>query len=78
MRTYSVTVTRPASSDATLERLKLSGIDIGDGPNRGTYVGNQTSFKANVYHSVSQTTVTPTVNQLRGELCHKARRRGRC
>ena len=62
MRTYSVTVTRPASSDATLERLKLSGIDIGDGPNRGTYVGNQTSFKANVYHSVSQTTVTPTVN----------------
>ena len=62
MRTYSVTVSRPVSSDATLESLKLSGIDIGDGPNRGTYVGNQTSFNANVYHSVSQTTVTPTVN----------------
>ena len=61
-KTYSVTVTRPDSSDATLELLKLSGIDIGDGPNRGTYVGNQTSFNANVYHSVSQTTVTPTVN----------------
>ena len=62
MQTYSVTVTRPASSDATLKLLKLSGIDIGDGPNRGTYVGNQTSFKASVYHSVSQTTVSPTVN----------------
>ena len=63
MRTYSVTVTRPASSDATLERLDLSGIDIGDGiGRRGTYVGNQTSFNASVYHSISQTTVTPTVN----------------
>ena len=62
MRTYSVTVTRPASSDATLKWLKLSGIDIGDGPSRRTHVGNQTSFKANVYHSISQTTVTPTVN----------------
>ena len=63
MRTYSVTVTRPASSDATLEWLDLSGIDIGDGiGRRGTYVGNQTSFNASVYHSISQTTVTPTVN----------------
>ena len=63
MRTYSVTVTRPASSDATLDWLDLSGIDIGDGiGRRGTYVGNQTSFNASVYHSISQTTVTPTVN----------------
>ena len=61
-RTYSVTVTRPASSDATLEWLKLSGIDIGGGLDRGAYAQNRTSFKANVYHSVSQTTVTPTVN----------------
>ena len=62
-RTYSITITRPASSDATLERLDLSGIDIGDGiGRRGTYVGNQTSFNASVYHSISQTTVTPTVN----------------
>ena len=60
-RTYSITVTRPASSDATLEWLDLSGIDIGDG-SRGTYVGSQTSFNASVYHSISQTTVTPTVN----------------
>ena len=62
-RTYSITVTRPASSDATLKWLDLSGIDIGDGiGRRGTYVGNQTSFNASVYHSISQTTVTPTVN----------------
>ena len=63
MRTYSITITRSASSDATLEYLDLSGIDIGDGiGRRGTYVGNQTSFNASVYHSISQTTVTPTVN----------------
>ena len=63
-QTYTVTVTRASAplTDATLKWLKLSGIDIGDGPNRRTYVGNQTSFKANVYHSISQTTVTPTVN----------------
>ena len=61
MRTYSVTVTRPASSDATIEWLDLSGIDIGDG-SRGTYVGSQTSFNASVYHSISQTTVTLTLN----------------
>ena len=61
-RTYSITITRSASSDATLEYLDLSGIDIGDGiGRRGTYVGNQTSFNASVYHSISQTTVTPTV-----------------
>ena len=52
----------PKSTDATLKWLKLSGIDIGGGLDRGAYAQNQTSFKANVYHSVSQTTVTPTVN----------------
>ena len=52
----------PKSTDATLEWLKLSGIDIGGGLDRGAYAQNRTSFKANVYHSVSQTTVTPTVN----------------
>ena len=62
-RTYSITVTRPVSTDATLTWLDLSGIDLGDGMGRrGTYVGNQTSFTASVYHSASQTTVTPTRN----------------
>ena len=63
-KTYTITVTRaPAPlTDATLKRLALSGIDIGGGVGEGADAQSQTSFKASVYHSVSQTTVTPTVN----------------
>ena len=63
-KTYTVTVTRAAAplTDATLKRLALSGIDIGGGVGQGADAQSQTSFKASVYHSVSQTTVTPTVN----------------
>ena len=63
-KTYTVTVTRaPAPlADATLKRLSLSGIDIGGGVGEGADAQSQTSFKASVYHSVSQTTVSPTVN----------------
>ena len=59
-KTYTVTVERAAtpSTDATLEWLTLSGIDIGDGLGDRTYVHTQTSFAASVYHSVAQTTVT--------------------
>ena len=63
-KTYTVTVTRAAAplTDATLKRLALSGIDIGGGVGGGADAQVQTSFKASVYHSVSQTTVTPTLN----------------
>ncbi len=63
-KTYTITVTRAAAplTDATLKRLALSGIDIGGGVGQGADAQSQTSFKASVYHSVSQTTVTPTVN----------------
>ena len=57
-QTYTVTVTRaePPSTDATLSALTLSGIDF------GTFDSTTTSYTAQVANSVSQTTVTPTVN----------------
>ena len=57
-KTYTVTVTRaaPPSSDATLKSLSLSKVII------GTFSSVTTSYTAQVAHSVSQTTVTPTVN----------------
>ena len=56
-RTYTVTVTRAAlSTDATLSALALSDIDF------GTFASDTTSYTASVANGVSQTTVTPTVN----------------
>ena len=57
--TYTVAVNRapPPSTDATLSGLTLSGIDI------GSFSSSKTSYTASVYNSVSQTTVTPTLNQ---------------
>ena len=57
-QSYTVTVTRaePPSTDATLSGLTLSGIDF------GTFVSGTTSYSAQVANSVSQTTVTPTLN----------------
>ncbi len=57
-QTYTVTVTRaaPPPTDATLSGLRLSGIDF------GTFASGTTSYTAQVANSVSQTTVTPTVN----------------
>ena len=57
-RTYTVTVTRaaPPSTDATLRSLTLSGVDF------GTFDSTTVSYTAQVANSVSQTTVTPTVN----------------
>ena len=59
-RTYTVTVTRaaPASTDATLKALSLSGLSL------GTFASGTTSYSAQVANSVSQTTVTPTVKDL--------------
>ena len=57
-RTYTVTVSRaaPLSTDATLSALVLSGVDF------GTFDSTTVSYTATVANSVSQTTVTPTVN----------------
>ena len=56
-RTYTVTVTRAApSTDATLSALTLSGVDF------GTFSSGTTSNSATVANGMSQTTVTPTVN----------------
>ena len=57
-RTYTIAVTRakPPSTDATLSALALSEIDF------GTFSSTTTSYTASVENSVSQTTVTPTVN----------------
>ena len=57
-QTYTVAVTRaePPSTDATLSGLTLSGIDF------GTFASGTTSYSAQVANTVSQTTVTPTVN----------------
>ena len=57
-RTYTVTVTRavPPSTDATLSALTLGGVDL------GTFDSTTVSYTAQVANSVSQTTVTPTVN----------------
>ncbi len=62
-KTYTVTVTRaapsstPASNDATLSNLVLSSIDF------GTFSPATTSYSVSVANSVTQTTVTPTLNQ---------------
>ena len=60
-RTYTVTVTRaeappPASSDATLSGLALSGVNI------GAFSGATTHYTASVGNDVTETTVTATAN----------------
>ena len=57
-QTYTVTVTRavPPSTDATLKALSLSGLNL------GTFRAETTSYSVPVAYSVTQTTVTPTVN----------------
>ena len=57
-KTYSVTVTRaePPSTDATLSGLTLSGVDI------GTFYPATTQYTADVDNAVTETTVTPTLN----------------
>ena len=55
-QTYTVTVTRAASTDATLKSLSLRGVDF------GTFASGTTSYTADVASSVTEITVTPTVN----------------
>ena len=56
--TYTVTVTRaaPPSSEATLKGLTLSRIDF------GTFTSGTESYTASAANSVTETTVTPTLN----------------
>ena len=56
-KTYTVTITRAAAStDATLKTLTLSSVNF------GTFASGTTSYTAQVANSVSQTTVSPTLN----------------
>ena len=56
-KTYRGFVDRmPPSDDAKLSALTLSGVSI------GTFASDTLSYTASVVHSVSQTTVTPTLN----------------
>ena len=57
-RTYTLTVTRaePLSTDANLSALLLSDVDF------GTFASGTTSYSAQAANSVTQTTVTPVVN----------------
>ena len=61
MKTYTVTVTRaeappPASTDATLSGLTLSGVNI------GTFASATTEYTADVGYDVTESTVTATAN----------------
>ena len=60
-QTYTITVTRAAtlSTDATLEYLKLSDIDIGSGLNRDAYAQNKTSFTIRRPSRPMSTTASP-------------------
>ncbi len=61
-QTYTVTVTRAASNDATLAALTLSDVDI------GTFEAGTTSYAAEVPHAVESTTVTATPNHARARI----------
>ena len=55
--TYSATVTRSASSDATLSALSLSGVTL-----LPVFASGTTAYTASVEHAVTETTVTATAS----------------
>ncbi len=57
-KTYTVSVTRAGSSDAT-----LSGLTISDGTLTPAFDSSKTAYTATVANSVASVTVTPTVNE---------------
>ena len=61
-RTYTVTVTRAASVTASSTDATLSGLTLSGGIDFGTFSSGTTSYSTSVANSVTQTTVTPTVN----------------
>ena len=54
-QTYTVTVTRVLSNNASLRALSLSNVDF------GTFSWSKTGYSARVSNVVTQTTVTPTL-----------------
>ena len=67
------TPTQPSKSgDATLSALTLSDVNF------GTFSSDSISYTAQVANSVSETTVSPTVNHSGASYVDKARRGGRC
>ncbi len=56
-KTYTVTVTRPASNDAT-----LSGLSLGNGTLSPNFSPEHTSYAATVVDTVVRVTVTPVTN----------------
>ena len=57
-RTYTVSVTRARSADAT-----LSGLTISDGTLSPAFDSSRTAYTATVAYGVASVTVTPTVNE---------------
>ena len=57
-KTYTVSVTRAGSSDAT-----LSGLTTSDGTLTPAFDSSKTAYTATVAYSVASVTVTPTVNE---------------
>ena len=60
-RTYTLTVSRLVSLQQKATDASLSGLTLSD-VNFGTFSSATTSYSAQVANSVTQTTVTPTVN----------------
>ena len=68
----TVTVTRPASTDATLSALTLSGIDF------GTFASGTTSYTGTGRQQHVADDRYSDSERLEGQLCHQARRRDGC
>ena len=56
-QTYTVTITRTASADATLSALSLSGVTL-----TPAFASGTTEYTASVGHAVAETTVTATAS----------------
>ena len=70
---HKVVTSAPSwSTDANLSALTLSDVDF------GTFASGTTSYSAQVANSVTETTVTPTVNHSGASYVIKAWRRHRC
>jgi tRNA threonylcarbamoyladenosine modification (KEOPS) complex Pcc1 subunit len=57
-KTYTIVVTRPISSDATLSALTISNVTLSP-----TFNSTTTSYTASVANSIGSVTVTPTANE---------------
>ena len=68
----TVTVTRLASLQQTSTDATLSGLTLSD-VNFGTFASGTTSYTADVANSVTETTVTPTVNHSGASYVDQAR-----